>query len=140
MAMRENALNVYGENESTLHDLLDKVSDRLVLVAGLGGGIGCALTTRLVQEAVKRKIFVNVCASWVAPWEHERRKANCRWADERLKMDDDTITLDIVDPEPLLIKYYKTRESENWSESDFRKLWDKAIMERIVSCIVMDEH
>ena len=134
MGMREDALAVYAENEATLCDLLDEVkeSDRVILVAGLGGGIGCAVTTRLAQEAARRKLSVSVCGTWVAPWEHERRKDNCRWVAEQLQRD--AITMDVVDPEPLLTTYYKTRERENWSESDFRKLfWNKAIMEHVIS-------
>ena len=134
MGNREEALVVYAENEETLFALLDDVeeNDQVILVAGLGGGIGSVIMTRLAQEAVRRNLPVNAYGTWVAPWEHERRKDNCRWVVGELQ--EYPVKCEFVDPEPLLVEYRKSRDRNDWSESDFRKtIWNDAIVECIVS-------
>ena len=134
MAKREDALAVYAENEVALLELLDDVekTDQIILVAGMGGGIGSVVMTKLAQEAARRNLRVNVYGTWVAPWEHDRRKDNCRWVAEQLQ--EYPVTCEFVDPELLLVEYCKTHNQSDRSVLDFMKtVWNDAIVERIAS-------
>lgn len=133
MAKREDALAVYAENEVALLALLDGIAknDQLILVAGMGGGIGSVITTRLAQEAARRNLRVSVYGTWTAPWEHDRRKDNCRWVEEQLQAY--PVTCEFVDPEPLIVEYCKTRNQSDRSVLDFMKtIWNDAIAELII--------